>query len=157
VDEKKIYEAILNRFGEDAVTSYEDEGVSPPVVRVQGEKICEVISSLRDDGTLLFDSLMCLSGADMGDWLEVVYHLHSMEHRHKITVKVVLDREFPQVPSISSIHAVANFHEREAYDLFGIVFSGHPDLRRILLPDDWPGNPLRKDYVYPDSYHGIKV
>jgi len=77
--------------------------------------------------------------------MEVVYHLFSYGHRHTFVLKVHLDREQPRVPTVEGVWGVANWHEREAYDLFGIVFEGHSDLRRILLPDDWVGWPLRKD------------
>ena len=89
--------------------------------------------------------------------MEVVYHLFSYEHRHKFVLKVHLPREGAHVPTVEGTWAVANWHEREAYDLFGIVFDGHSDLRRILLPDDWVGHPLRKDWVDPDFYNGMHV
>ena len=107
---------------------------------------------------LQFDYLMCLSGIDNGkNILGVVYHLSSMQHRHKITVKVEVPADKPDVPSVSSIWPTANWHEREAYDLIGIKFIGHPDLRRMLLPEDWEGHPLRKDYKVPEFYQGMKV
>ena len=71
-------------------------------------------------------------------------------------VRVTLDRGHPEVASVSDIWRTAEFHEREAYDLMGVVFTGHPDLRRILLSEDWVGHPLRKDYVFPLEYHGIR-
>ncbi|RMG60965.1 MAG: NADH-quinone oxidoreductase subunit C [Deltaproteobacteria bacterium] len=154
---REIYEVLREKFGEEVVTEFQEENVDPPAVVVATEKVAEVLTFLRDDPRTLFDSLMCLSGVDYEDRMEVVYHLHSMTHLHKVTVKVRTDRENPKVPTVEKVYPVASFHEREAYDLLGIVFEGHSDLRRILLPEDWPGHPLRKDYVYPDSYHGIKV
>ena len=82
----------------------------------------------------------------------VVYNLHSLTLRHRVTLKVVMPRDGAHVRSVANLWAAANWHEREAYDLFGIVFDGHPDLRRILLPDDWEGHPLRKDYVVQETY-----
>ena len=99
---------------------------------------------------------MCLSGADYPpDRIEVVYHLYSQTHGRSLVTKVQLDRNDPKVPSIESVWRMADWHERECYDMFGVVFENHPDLRRILLPFDWEGFPLRKDYVYPDTYRGV--
>ncbi len=120
----------------------------------------EVARYLRDDPDLRFESLMCLSGVDYGKELGVVYNIHSIPHRHRFCLKVLLEREGdeqPRVPTVVSVWAGANWHEREAYDMVGIVFDGHPDLRRILLPDDWDGFPLRKDYKFPREWHGIPI
>jgi len=92
---------------------------------------------------------------DRLDRFEVVYHLASLSHGHRIVLKAIVPRDDPHIASVAAIYPTANWHERETYDLMGIVFDGHPDLRRILLPDDWEGHPLRKDYVFPESYHGI--
>ena len=89
--------------------------------------------------------------------MEVIYHLYSITKNLHFVIKVVLDRETPSVPSITSIWGTANWHERETFDLFGIHFEGHPDLRRILLPANWEGFPLRKDYTTQEYFHGVKV
>ena len=89
--------------------------------------------------------------------MEVVYHLYSYRHDHLFVLKVLLPRDDAAVPTVENVWAVANWHEREAYDMFGIVFEGHSDLRRILLPDDWVGHPLRKDWVDPEFYNGMHV
>lgn len=115
----------------------------------------EIFKFLKDDPELYFDSLMCLAGVDSGRELWVVYPLHSMKHLHKINCKVVMGREKPECDSVNSLWAMANFFEREAYDLYGIIFRNHPDLRRIINPPDWIGWPGRKDYEYPAEYHGI--
>jgi NADH-quinone oxidoreductase subunit C len=119
----------------------------------------EIGAYLRHDTTLQFDSLMCLSGVDYGPekTLGVVYNLASMTHRHKLTVKVEVPREGGSVPTVSDIWRTAEWHEREAYDMYGMRFDNHPDHRRILLPDDWDGFPLRKDYEVQEFYHGIRV
>ena len=95
--------------------------------------------------------------------LEVVYHLSSYTYKYRLTLKVRLPRwqgdvtgELPEIPSVSGVWAIADWHEREAYDMFGIRFTGHPNLRRILCPEDWEGFPLRKDYEFPLEYHGIR-
>ncbi|MFH1407388.1 MAG: NADH-quinone oxidoreductase subunit C, partial [Candidatus Omnitrophota bacterium] len=110
--------------------------------------------TLKEDEKLRFDYLMCLSGVDYKEYFEVVYHLYSMERGRRAAVKVKLSREKPEVDSVSSLWKSANWHEREAFDLLGIRFNNHPDLRRILLPEDWgEGFPLRKDYEHkPDQY-----
>jgi NADH-quinone oxidoreductase subunit C len=101
---------------------------------------------------------MCLSGVDYAkDVLGVVYHLCSMTKRHKITLKADVPAADPRLPSVVSVWPSAGWHEREAYDMFGILFTGHPDLRRILLPEDYPGHPLRKDFKVPEFYQGMKV
>lgn len=154
---KEIYDILVGTFGEGIITEFKDEGTDPPAIYVRSEEIRDVAKFLKDDERMAFDSLMCLSGVDLVERIEVVYHIHSMSLRHKVAIKVKLDRERPVIPTVEDLYPVANFHEREAYDLLGIIFTGHTDLRRILLPEDWPGHPLRKDYEYPDSYHGVKV
>jgi len=126
-----------------------------PFIVVRAEDARDVLKFLRDDEDMAFDSLMCLSGADTGRELWVVYNLHSLTHFHKCEVKVVLPRENPACDTVSDLWLMANFFEREAYDLYGIQFKGHPDLRRIMNPPDWPGWPGRKDYEYPPEYHGV--
>ncbi len=115
---------------------------------------------LRDSSEFQFDSLMNLSGVDeiKVNLLSVYYHLESTKLKHKITLKVSTDRNKPEVSSVTEIWKGADWHEREAYDLFGIIFLNHPDLRRILMPYDWDaGYPLRKDYENPEFYQGMKV
>jgi len=147
-----------------------------PYVVVEPGNLLEVCRFLRDNSKLKFEILNCISGVDYLEsdpkkapkagfepHLEVVYHLSSFTHRHRFTLKIILPRwqdnkpgHLPQVPSISGLWAAADWHEREVYDLTGIWFSGHPDLRRILLSEDWVGHPLRKDYEFPLEYHGIR-
>ena len=115
---------------------------------------------LRDSSELLFDSLMNLSGVDepKASLLSVYYHLESTKFKHKITLKVSTDRNKPEVSTVTEVWKAADWHEREAYDLLGIIFLNHPDLRRILMPYDWDaGYPLRKDYENPEFYQGMKV
>ena len=102
---------------------------------------------LKQTEELAFDYLFCLTGMDWPEEMSVVYHLKSTAHRHCLVVKAVIpDRQKPKIDTVSDIWRTAEFHEREAYDLFGIEFNNHPDLRRIFLTDDWKGWPLRKDY-----------
>ena len=102
--------------------------------------------NLRADEGLLFDYMFCLTCVDWKTHLTMVYHLSSTRYRHNIVVKSKLNRENPEIETICHIWRTAEFHEREVYDLFGIKFNNHPDLRRLLLEDDWVGFPLRKDY-----------
>ena len=116
--------------------------------RVSKERIVEVCRFLRDDPDLAFDYLSDLSGVDYPKRekrFEVVYHLYSISKGHRLRLKVEVG-EGEAVPTMTGIWRTADWHEREAYDLLGIPFEGHPDLRRILLPDDWEGHPLRKEY-----------
>ena len=128
-------------------------------IGVDADKIDQVTRFLRDDPDTRFDNLSNLSGVDYParGHIEVVYNLMSYPKRHELTLKVAADREAPRVPSVCGVWPAANWLEREVYDLLGVQFIGHPDLRRILLPDDWIGNPLRKDYVEAPSYHGIST
>ncbi len=156
MEPQAIFDALKGRFG-DAAVELQSGTFKPSFVVVAADRIVEVGAFLRDDPATAFDSLMCLSGVDYKDKFAVAYHLHSTTLKHAIGVKVFLPRENPAVPSVDAVWPAANFMEREAFDLFGIVFEGSMDLRRILLPEDWEGHPLRKDYKYADSYHGIKV
>jgi len=111
-------------------------------------------SSLLDVGELLhsrgFDYLADITAVDWQDRIEVVYQFAALNRNEKIALRLDLDRQKPEVDSIASIWKGANFQEREVYDLMGVIFTNHPYLRRILLPEDWEGYPLRKDYVIPD-------
>ncbi len=151
------------------------EAIDPYVV-VDAPDLLDVCRFLKEDRRLHFDMLNCISGVDyleldpkkapkagFDPHTEVVYHLSSFRHRHRFVVKVMLPRwkddkpgALPEVPSVTSLWPAANWHEREVYDLSGVWFTGHPELTRILLADDWVGHPLRKDYEYPLEYHGIR-
>ena len=118
----------------------------------------ELAFFLRDDATLDFDSLLLIAAIDNGDGtLALVYELESTRFGHQLSLKVSLAAADASVPSVTPIWSHANWHEREAWDMMGIRFEGHPDLRRILLEEDYPGHPLRKDFKEPDFYHGMKV
>ena len=156
MEPKDLFETLKGKFG-DAVAELQSEGFRPAFVVVAPAGLPEIARFLRDEPEMRFDSLMCLSGVDYKDRLAVTYHLHSTTMRHRIGLKVFLPPENPELPSVDAVWPAANFMEREAFDLYGIVFTGSKDLRRILLPEDWVGYPLRKDYKYPDFYHGIKV
>jgi NADH-quinone oxidoreductase subunit C len=128
------------------------------VIRLPQEALHEVMDALHKDAKLHFECLMCLSGVDKPPQeQQVVYHLYSMRHSHRCTVRCTVPRDNGHLPTVSDIWATADWHEREAYDMFGMRFDGHPDPRRILCADDWEGHPLRKDYKAPESFHGIPL
>lgn len=115
---------------------------------IPSEKIALLAENLKKDTSTYFDYLFCLSGVDWLTYFSVVYHLTSTTNGHSIVVKAkISDRTNPALDSVSKVWPTAEFHEREVFDLFGIKFNNHPDLRRILLEDEWIGFPLRKDYV----------
>lgn len=128
-------------------------------IEIDADRIDEVAALLVRDPDTRFECLSNLTGVDYParGHIQVVYHLYSYTHRHELTLKVNADRESPCVKTVANVWAAANWLEREAFDLLGIDFAGHPDLRRILLPEDWVGNPLRKDYVEAPEYHGIST
>ena len=118
----------------------------------------KVSTLLKNESDLDFDYLMCISSYDKGDGkiYGVAYNLFSTTKNHYLEVRVETE-EGKSIPSVVSLWQTANWHEREAYDMMGIQFEGHPNLKRILLSDDWEGHPLRKNFKEPDYYHGIPV
>ncbi len=136
-----------------------DDGCMDPFFKVRPANLKEVCLALRDDPALKFDVLSDLTAVDLPkeEVIQVVYHLYSYGSRQQIVVKVGLDREAPRIATVEGIWKVANWFEREVFDLFGVVFEGHSDLRRILLPEDWVGYPLRKDFVEQEEYDGIST
>lgn len=152
----EIYEKLKAEFGED-IFSLTEDAANEAFIVVNPSRIVEISLYLRDESDMKFDYMVNLSGVDYGTNLTVVYHLYSIPLNQRIVLKVELDRENPNVPTVEKVWKTANWHEREAYDMFGIVFENHPFMVRILCPYDWEGYPLRKDYVQPETYHGIKV
>ncbi|MBI4008498.1 MAG: NADH-quinone oxidoreductase subunit C [Planctomycetes bacterium] len=145
MEKEEIKKLILERFPSD-VSEVENKGEL--ALTVKKDKIVGLSSFLKNADTLRFDALMCLTAVDAGDnGFGLVYHLFSMQKRHKLTLKVALDRDNPEIESVSSVWKAADWLEREVFDMFGIKFLNHPDLRRILLPDEWTAYPLRKDFV----------
>lgn len=122
------------------------EDAAARCVIVPAEGLKPVCIFLKENG---FDYLMNLAALDTGDKFAVVYHLCSFGTREKICLKVFLEKQGPRAASVADIWRAADWHEREAFDLMGIFFEAHPDLRRILLPDEWSGHPLRKDFSRP--------
>jgi len=168
--------AVLEQQFGPAITGQKLDALDP-FVTVEPARLVEVCTFLRDDPRLRFEILNNISGVDylepdpkkaakagFDPHLELVYHLSSFTYPgRRFTLKLVLPRwkgdkpgELPEVPSVAGVWRTADWHEREVYDLVGVFFTDHPDLRRILLAEDWVGHPLRKDYEFPLEYHGIR-
>lgn len=140
---------IQEHVGEEAVEQsfINERDRHLPYVVIKSEHWLQTATLMRREAQMSFNYLRNLSGVDQETHLEVVYHLLSLNHRHELCVKVQTNREEPSIPSVTPIWDTANWNEREVFDLLGIDFPGHPDLRRIMMSDDWVGYPLRKDYV----------
>jgi len=185
MEAKTIYELLAEKIGDGALGF--ETGTGDPVADVTPASIVAACTFLRDDERTAFDMMMCLSGIDWDGYDEngkgksvailgyddlgqpetsdrvgegdfgVVYDLYSHSLKHKFTLRVRVPRSVAAVPTVSGIWETANWHEREAWDLVGIRFEGHPDLRRILLEESWVGHPLRKDYQMPDQWESVPL
>lgn len=169
-----IHAALLAEFGLESILALRADAIDP-WIEVAPPAIADVCGFLRDDARFRLDHLNDLCGVDYakretggepigGPRIEVVYHLTSYDTRLRCVLKATLPRwqggiagEPPELPSVSHIYPIADWHERECYDLVGVRFAGHPNLTRILMPEDWTGHPLRKDYQWPEEYHGIRT
>jgi NADH-quinone oxidoreductase subunit C len=144
----QIADRLKERFPEEVLDVKEFRGQVS--VTVRKNRILEICRFLHDAPDLYLDYLIDLCGVDyLGkkeNRFEVVYHLYSIRHRHALRLKAEVPENDARIDSVMPVWIGVNWHERECYDLFGIVFAGHPDLRRVLLPEDWEGYPLRKDY-----------
>ena len=169
-----VLDRLKKKFG-DKIIGVTAQAIDP-WIEVKPSALVEICEFLKTDPDLKFEMLNCISGVDYFEpdpkkaakatfqpHLEVVYHLSSISKKHSLVLKVILPRwkddvpgELPEVPSVAGVWSGANWHEREVFDLSGVNFIGHPDLRRILCPEDWEGYPLRKDYEMPLEYHGIR-
>ncbi len=160
----RVKELLAAEFSHEVVATVDESGLQPALV-IHGEMLAAVCLFLRDHEETYFDFLSCISAVDNGvaeGSFSVVYHLASIPFQHQLTLKVIAENDrrldnLPVVPTVSGVWRTADWHEREAFDLMGIYFEGHPDLRRILLPEDWEGYPLRKDYEEAETYHGIAI
>ena len=141
---QNVYTHLQEKFGTEIV-DVQLEG-DQSFIKVAPSAVLRICTYLKENPEFDFNHLMCLSSIDYGDNLGVVYHLNAMWKRIKICVKVDLPRQQPEVDSVVSVWKTADWHEREAFDLLGIKFKNHPNLERILMPDDFLGHPLQKDY-----------
>ena len=161
---EEISRLLSEKFGSEVIVDIQSGGLQPALY-INPELIVPVCEELRDNKDTWFDFLSCLTGVDHGvdsNKFSVVYHLASLPHKHQLVLKVIIDHDrnsetLPSFHTVSRVWKTAEWHEREAFDLLGIQFEGHPDHRRILLPDDWEGYPLRKDYIAAEEYKGIKI
>ncbi|HSI34279.1 MAG: NADH-quinone oxidoreductase subunit C [Phycisphaerae bacterium] len=152
----EIATALSARFGAKILSAHPAD--KHPRVHTTADHWREIAQYLRRDPALSFDWLACLSGVDYVADARfcVVYDLWSFDLKHRFAVKVYAARiDGAKFPSVADLWPTADWHEREAFEMFGIAFEHHPDLRNLLLADDWVGYPLRKDYVFPREYHGI--
>jgi NADH-quinone oxidoreductase subunit C len=151
MDGSAILSRLTERFGSAIHTSHDRD---EPMAIVEPSALLELLGFCRDDPDLRMDMLMDLTAVDYlkypdredGPRFEVVYHLYSVGQNHRLRVKVGVDGDEPEVPSAVPLWPIANWYEREVWDMFGIRFAGHPDLRRLLLYEEFVGHPLRKDY-----------
>jgi len=160
LETKKILEEKVHPH---AVVDIQELGLQPALY-INPEHLKAVCVFLRDQEGLYFDFLANITAVDYfpEDFFEVIYNLTSIPYQTQLTLKVKLTgkrdiNQLPELPSVSEVWRTADWHEREAYDLMGVFFTDHPDLRRILMPEDWVGYPLRKDYEDPETYNNIPV
>jgi NADH-quinone oxidoreductase subunit C len=164
----EIFPIIKEKFGGGILEEHPE--VLDPYLVFEPGIIRDLALFCRDDARLRFDLLSVISTVDYlpvaaspdgktpakPGRIEVVYVLDSTVHHHRLIAKAFLDRESPRIASVENVWHAADWHEREAFDLMGVIFEGHHNLVRILCAEDWEGHALRKDYVIPETYHGIK-
>lgn len=160
----QIASVIRQKFGESSVIFLEEKAIQP-FIEIAPTQLLKICKFLYTSSEYYFDFLNCITAIDNGSEegkMELIYHLTSIPFEKSVILKITFPRNdehglLPKVASVSSVWKTADWHEREAFDLLGINFENHPDLRRILMPADWEGHPLRKDYKEQEKYHGIKV
>lgn len=137
-----------------------DENASPKALIIDVADLLPVCDALHRNPETYFDMLSCISGIDNGPdmgTMEIAYNFYSIPFNLHLMLKIKVSRDGAEVPSLTTRWKAANWLEREVFDMYGIRFQNHPDLRRILLPADWEGHPLRKDYKHQEYYKNIKV
>jgi len=151
---KNISDLLVKNHNEHITLDEENE-----VIFVTNDSWLEIAKNLKEDKDLTFDYLSCVTGYDKGvnEKLGVAYNFYSTSKKHSLEIRIEVERDNANIPSIEKIWRIADWMEREVFDLYGIEFKDHWDLRRILLPADWEGFPLRKDYKEPDYYNGMPV
>jgi NADH-quinone oxidoreductase subunit C len=156
MDNARLIELVRSVAG----NAEEVKNSMPLSLLIDASAMILVCDHLHKNPETYFDMLTCITGVDNGPetgTMEVIYQLYSIPFNHSLMLKVILPRENPEVESVTAIWKSANWLEREVYDMFGVNFLNHPDLRRILMPADWNGYPLRKDYKHEETYRGIKI
>ena len=151
--------AIVNGIAKAGPVTVDDNS-TPKALRIHADDLLHVCAELYKNPETYFDLLSCVTGIDNGPekgTMEIAYNLYSIPFNIHLALRITLPRDGGEADSVAGIWKTANWHEREVYDMFGVKFRNHPDLRRILLPADWEGHPLRKDYKQQDYYKGIKT
>ena len=149
----KIGKLIQEKFPDSLSDSLNEKFIG-----IKREKWIAIAEYIKSNSDIYIDSLQCITGIDLGDnILQSRYNFHSMRHGTLIEIRISVTRDSPNIPSIEKIWRIGDWFERETYDMYGIIYDGHRDLRRMLLPEDWEGYPLRKDYEEQETYHGIVV
>ena len=153
---EEIHQIVKEKLGEGVLEDHAD--APEPFIVIRPEVMEDLAFFVRDDPRLRFDLLSAITGVDYPDRsvIEVIYCLDSTAHKHWLVVKAALPREDPRIHTVERVWRTADWHERETFDLLGVVFEGHHNLIRILCAEDWVGHPLRRDYVMPETYRGIK-
>lgn len=152
---EEIVQKLQGRFGASILEAKLES--REPWIRIDSKALVDVATFLRDDPELQFDFLRSLAGVDYKGEIELVYLLFSYSKRHAFKLKTRVKTDRAKLATVSEVWPAAEWYEREAYDLVGVEFEGHRDLRRIMLPDDWIGHPLRKDYREQESYRGVST
>ena len=145
-----LNEELKTKITELLSTAIFEEGGEWVNINIESKDWLSLAQQLRNDESLFFNYLFCLTCIDWKTHLTMVYHLTSTKYRHNIVIKSKLDRSNPEIETVAHIWRTAEFHEREVYEMFGVNFLNHPDLRLLILPDGWEGkNPMRKDFEDP--------
>lgn len=157
-----MFERILEIVNEVAKAApvVVDNNSTPKTIQIHADDLVSVCSALHRHPETYFDMLSCITGIDNGaekGTIDVAYNLYSIPYNLHLMIRISVPRDGAEVESLTGIWKTANWHEREVFDMFGLRIKNHPDLRRILLPADWEGHPLRKDYKVQDYYKGIKT
>ena len=157
MDPTAIYQELLNHFGNEVILGLTEaqELIRDPFITVAGPKIDKVCLYCRVEPDLQMNFCQSITGMDTGDTITCVYHLFSYPLKHTLILKAATPKENPQLPSCTPAWPAADWYEREVFDLFGVHFTDHPNLRRLLLPEDWDGHPMLKDWVEKPLYRHI--
>jgi NADH-quinone oxidoreductase subunit C len=154
METRELIHKIEETFGK-AVVSVMDVSVFP-FVKIQADSLKSVLSFCTHDTAMQFDFLECITGMDEGQEFLLIYQLYSTKLNHRINIKLSLARNAPRVSSALGFWPGARYYEREISEMLGITFDGNDSSKHLFLPEDWQGYPLRKDYVYPQEYHGVE-
>lgn len=155
MDIDDIHRKLLDHFGAEVILELTPttEEIRDPFITVTAGKVDKVCLFCKVESDLAFDFCQSITGMDTGETLTCVYHLYSYTRRHTLVIKTSMPKSKPVLPSATMVWPAADWYEREVFDMYGVRFEGHPDLRRLLLPDDWEGHPMLKDYEERPFYH----